>query len=160
MNNLLDSLWEWFQEKTSSPFWYTLFFSFILWNWQILYLLFWEDTSKSTISKVEHICKNYFWWSNIWPECNFINAIWNNFWLILYYSFPLIIAFLSIWVIPIISNFAFRKRLEFIEKRELDIMNSNTNLWKEKKNKAMSLVKSEEESMRKEQEYEWAHEKN
>jgi hypothetical protein len=59
-----------------------------------------------------------------------------------------------------ISNFAFKRRLVFIEKRELDIMNSNTNLWKEKKNKAMSLIKSEEEYMRQEQEYEWAHEKD
>ena len=59
-----------------------------------------------------------------------------------------------------ISNFAFRQRLKFIEKRELDIMNSNTKLWKEKKHKAMNLVRDEDEYIRKEQEYESAHEKD
>ncbi len=76
METLSQSLAAWFKEKTASPFWYTLVFSFLVWNWQIFYILFFEDAAKFTAPRTEYICKTYFSTPTIdliGPSCNIIH---------------------------------------------------------------------------------------
>jgi len=98
MSDLTTSIKEIFNERISSPFYGSLIVSWLLWNWEIPYVTFFVDGAKLGVTKIEFIKNNFD----------------NPLFLIL---FPLISTVLIIWVLPLITNLAYKITLEYDNKR-------------------------------------------
>lgn len=81
-------------ERTTSPFFGTFIFSWLIWNWKIPYLTFFISENKIDSNKVDYIVKNY---SNV------------NHLLTL----PLISTIILLTIFPFISNGAYWLSLKF-----------------------------------------------
>src|SRR5688572_10158976 len=81
-------------ERTSSPLFGTLIFSWCLWNWKIIYLTVFVSEDQVSGNKIDYIINNF---SN--PE-----------YLLTY---PLVSTFLLITIIPFLSNGAYWIELKF-----------------------------------------------
>lgn len=55
MAGIFDSIGAWLKERTASPLYGIYIASFFLWNWKIVYVLFWEKALS--VSKVEYVQK-------------------------------------------------------------------------------------------------------
>lgn len=60
MQDFLDSFWEWYKEKTTSPLFATFVFCFVIENWKIFFTLFFQDSVIIGIPKIEYINKYFF----------------------------------------------------------------------------------------------------
>ncbi|OAE92003.1 hypothetical protein [Flavobacterium psychrophilum] len=81
-------------ERTTSPLFGTLIFSWLLWNWKIPYLSFFVSEDKLNINKIDYIIANYN----------------NSDYLITY---PLISTFILLTIIPFLSNGAYWLSINF-----------------------------------------------
>lgn len=81
-------------ERTTSPLFGTLMFSWLIWNWKIPYLSFFVSESKLKTNKIEYIISNYN----------------DNHYLITY---PLISTFILLTIIPFLSNGAYWLSINF-----------------------------------------------
>lgn len=106
MTEILNSIGQWFKEKTTSPLYGTFIFSVILWNWKFFYILFWQGSEQLGVPKIEYVQ----------------NSIINNQGLpehILYFIIlPSISTYFIIWWLPYVSNLAHRKHLQFFYNRK------------------------------------------
>jgi hypothetical protein len=113
-------------ERVTSPLYGTVFFSWGVWNWKIIYLTLFVREENIAGTKIDFILNNY----------NDING------LVLY---PLISAFLLLTVIPFISNGAYWLQLRFsqwkvdqkniIERKQLLTLEQSLAIRKELKDK-------------------------
>src|SRR3989344_4082156 len=80
-------MWAFFQkfvefinnERTTSPLYGVYAISFVIWNWKVIYTLFWEDKGIfSSSPRVDYVQQNFLFQSNpngdIWPAL--INILW------------------------------------------------------------------------------------
>jgi hypothetical protein len=81
-------------ERTTSPLFGTLFFSWFIWNWKIPYLSFFVSENKLNINKIDYILENYSDTNNL-------------------VTYPLISTLLLLTVIPFISNGAYWLSINF-----------------------------------------------
>lgn len=81
-------------ERTTSPLFGTLIFSWLLWNWKIPYLSFFVSEDKLNINKIDYIIANYN----------------NSDYLITY---PIISTFILLTIIPFLSNGAYWLSINF-----------------------------------------------
>lgn len=82
-------------ERVSSPLYGTLFFSWVIWNWQVVYLTFFVNGSESEVNKLQWIIKNY-------TDVNLL------------ITYPLISTFFLVTVMPFITNGAYWLHIKFI----------------------------------------------
>jgi hypothetical protein len=94
IDDLKKSFNEIIYERTTSPLYGTIITSWLIWNWRIIYLIFFVSEKKIEGHKIDYILDNY---SNI--EHILI--------------FPLISTILLITVVPFLSNGAFWLSLKF-----------------------------------------------
>ncbi|MBI2047565.1 MAG: hypothetical protein HYT27_00340, partial [Parcubacteria group bacterium] len=87
-----------FRERTASPLYGVFLTSFILWNWNIVFVLFWESTDQVRIPKIEYIQQNLLWGTGWW---GFVNAAWIFF-------PPAVLTYLIIEWLPPLHNWAHR----------------------------------------------------
>jgi len=101
MSDLTTSLKEIFNERISSPFYGSLIVSWLLWNWKIPYVTFFIDQSRlgDATNKIDYIFKH----------CD-------SFWLLV--AGPLASTGAIIFLLPYVTNFAFKKTAEFDRKRK------------------------------------------
>ena len=101
MSDLTTSLKEIFNERISSPFYGSLIVSWLLWNWEIPYVTFFVDQSRlgDSINKIDYVFKH----------CE-------NIWLLV--VAPILSTGAIIFLLPYITNFAFKKTAEFDRKRK------------------------------------------
>jgi hypothetical protein len=120
-------------ERTTSPFYGTLFVSWSVWNWKIIYLtLFISEKEIIGKTKIEYILENYY----------------DNYTL---YWFPLISTIILITIIPLVSNGAYwlsliyldwkkRKKNE-IEKKQLLSIEQSIDLREQISNQEIKFTK-------------------
>lgn len=81
-------------ERTTSPFFGTFIFSWLIWNWKIPYLTIFISENKLPDNKINYIIKNYD------SLCNLL-------------IYPLISTIILLTVIPFVSNGAYWLSLKF-----------------------------------------------
>lgn len=81
-------------ERLTSPFYGALIITWVLWNWQTIYLTLFIDQEKLSVNKLDFILANY---TNPW--INFIS--------------PLISTLFLIAVFPFVTNYAYYLSLKF-----------------------------------------------
>lgn len=140
MNDLLNSFIEWFKEKTTSPLYATFIVSLILWNWKFFYILFWQSEEKLSSPTIEYVQENIL--SN---QSYLYHTI---YFLIL----PALSTYFIIWWLPILTNWAHKKHLDFFYKRKIIIDNAKLNYERKEKDtlSSISLVKKQKAVVEKE----------
>lgn len=89
------------EERISSPFFGTLIVSWLIWNWEIVYVtLFVNQDLIKPLTKIEHITKHY-----------------NNSWYLI--VFPLVSAILLITIVPLLGNWLFKISLNYEKQRTI-----------------------------------------
>ncbi|ADV50459.1 hypothetical protein Celal_3185 [Cellulophaga algicola DSM 14237] len=81
-------------ERTTSPLFGTLIFSWVIWNWKIVYLTFFVSESKISLTKVEYIVVNY---------CDFNSLI----------TYPILSSLALLTIVPFFSNGAYWLSINF-----------------------------------------------
>lgn len=110
MENFKDSIWSYLKEKTSTPLLTNILISWILWNWKVVLILFFNNaTSDSKLGKITEIER----------VTNFC----------LSFIFPLISAGIITYIFPIINKIVF----EYLEQREIEKVNFRTKLNESKR---------------------------
>lgn len=127
MDEFINSIGKWFKEKTTSPLYGIFIFSVILWNWKFFYVLFWQGEGKLSVPKIEYI------------QTTILNH--QNFWQHLFHflALPLISTYVLIWWLPIVSNWAHKKHIEFFYKRK-QIFDEETLKYENKKGEILSSI--------------------
>lgn len=120
-------------ERTTSPLFGTLFVSWSVWNWKIIYLTFFiSDKEIIGKTKIEYILENYY-------------DNWTLYW------YPLISTLILITIIPLASNGAYwlsliyldwkkRKKNE-VEKKQLLSLEQSINLREQIANQELKFAK-------------------
>lgn len=157
MQDTLKSLLLWFKDRISSPFWWYFLISWILINYNILYLLLFQ--SEDTIFKTHNITK-YDYIVQVFTEINHnvnlfgILNIPSN--ILSFIIEPFILSLLLLLLFPFLDNFIYRKYLhnksqKIRIKKENDIENMNIeNVLKLKKLEQKELEVKEKEMEQKE----------
>ena len=110
MNDIAKSVWDWFKEKTSSPLYFTYIAFLIVWNWKFFYILFWEDSSLLSETKVEYVSTyflNFQFGINGWQASEWQNVILN--WIlnvIWHIAPPALLTLLAVVYLPYIQSWA------------------------------------------------------
>jgi len=101
MSDLTTSVKEIFNERISSPFYGSLIVSWLLWNWKIPYVTFFVDQSRlgDATNKIDYIFKH----------CD-------SFWLLV--VGPLLSTGAIIFLLPYVTNYAFKVTAKFDRKRK------------------------------------------
>ena len=110
MNEVFNSITEWWKEKTTSPLYGTFIFSVILWNWKFFYVLFWQDQSVLSLPKIEYVEQHFLNYSGFWLNLS-IHFLW---FLIL----PAMSTYIIIWWIPLLTNLAHKVSTQFYFNRK------------------------------------------
>ncbi len=152
MNWIQESIESNLKKPVFGSFWYTLLISYILLNWQILFILFFEDSGKFPGLKVTYICKEYFGAVNLWLNCNIITGIMSNPWLVINILWPWLLAGFSIWLVPLLENFILSQKLPFFEKQEKVLDDSGIKSRSAKRDRAIIIMEAENRKRIKEQE--------
>lgn len=106
MDEICNSISKWFKEKTTSPLYGIFIFSVVLWNWKFFYVLFWQGEEKLSIPKIEYIQATLLIHQNFWQH------------LVHFLVFPLVSTYVAICWLPIVSNWAHKKHIEFFYERK------------------------------------------
>lgn len=107
---MVEVLKSYLRDKTKSSFilYYAVFW--VSYHWQAVCVLFFVNESmiyeKFAMLKNEYIYK-YFFDLNGLP-----NDVWHIVWIILGYIVPFVLAILAVWVLPFVTNKAYKKELE------------------------------------------------
>lgn len=139
MSEILQSINEWFKEKTSSPLYFVFILTFIGWNWRSFYVLFFESESLLETSKIEYIEK----FSRVYYQIPYLGS-WSDLlvhpfnWLLVFifvFSVPIIFTYLLIWKFPYLLNLAHKQSLlfEFDRKKEFHKQNTEYQVFVSKK---------------------------
>lgn len=108
----MEGFWEsasrWFNEKTSSPLYFTYVTFFIVWNWKFFQVVFLEDATLFNTPRIEYIESNldfYFvlpWvWQWISEACVIlVNILWHVL-------PPVLFSYFSIKYLPLVHKWAF-----------------------------------------------------
>lgn len=75
MQDFLDSFWEWFKEKTTSPLYATYAFCFVVHNWQIFFTLFFQDNDQLDVPKIEYVQQHFFYKPGAWVLIDYADAL-------------------------------------------------------------------------------------
>ncbi len=127
VNDVFGSIAKWFKERTTSPFYGTFILSEILWNWKFFYILFWQSEDKLLIPRIEYVQKYILDSQNIYDH------------LLYFLVAPAISTFIAIWWLPILSNGAHKKYINFYYKRKL-IADKERLDYEKQENKNLDLL--------------------
>ena len=140
VNELANSIAKWFRERTTSPLYGTFVFSVILWNWKFFYILFWQNEEKLTLPRIEYVQR-------------FILNNQTNWYHMLYFLIlPITSSYIIVWWLPVISNWAHKKHIEYYYDRRLIIDKARLDYEKKEKETltSISTVKKEQIEVKKE----------
>lgn len=120
----MDGFWssasKWFNEKTSSPLYFTYIGFFVVWNWKFFQIIFLESDSLFSSPRVEYV------YSNLWLNfpLNFRVPIWLNIPIDFIINFawhtipPAFFTYLAIVYLPKLHKWALDKYLESVFERK------------------------------------------
>ena len=127
MDGFWSSLSKWFNEKTSSPLYFTYIGFFIAWNWKFFQIIFLENENLFLTPRIEYIKSKLIFhtplYSKISERLNIpIDWLLNTAWHILP---PAIFTYLAIVYLPKVHKWALDKYLEsrFERKKYLNMIN-------------------------------------
>lgn len=133
MNGFWSSASKWFNEKTSSPLYFTYIGFFVAWNWRFFQIIFLENENLFLAPRIEYIKSKLFFSTNfplIIPAWLHILVDWllNTAWHILP---PAIFTYLAIVYLPRLHKWALHKYLEsrFERKRMFEIKRFEDDKW-------------------------------
>ncbi len=145
-NGYADSLKEWLKDKNNSSIYFTFVFSFIAWNWQFFYTLFFisVDDFSGKVSLIDyalsraHILQTplTLFGIDFWDQ-DVLAPIINFFWL---FSIPAIVTYLMLWRIPWLNVLAHRKSLIFFFQRKSELDRQKSIYYKNKSQEATSQL--------------------
>lgn len=117
-NDIIDSMRGWFKEKTNSPLYFTYILLAIIWNWKILYILFFESPTFFDAPRIEYLDSL----QQIDLPYQFINWVLNTCWHILP---PAVFTLLAVKYLPFINHWAHNIYLDhyFLRKELFDKKN-------------------------------------
>ena len=133
MEGFWDSFSKWFNEKTSSPLYFTYIAFFVAWNWKFFQIIFLEDASVFSVPRIEYMDSHFLFsfsipWAWHWIV---VVCVWfvNTLWHILP---PVAFAFLSIKYLPFAHKWAFDIYVENHFERKRVYREANLNYEKDK----------------------------
>jgi hypothetical protein len=140
MNDTLDSVREWFKERTTSPLYGTFIFSVILWNWKFFYILFWQAEEKLSLPRIEYVQQNILKSENLLKH--FLSFL----------ILPAISTYFIVWWLPILSNWAHKKHTVFYYKRKFIVDDARIKYETQEKDNLISIstIKKEQAEVKKE----------
>lgn len=120
MENILNSIGEWWRERRNSSLYFTFILFVILWNWETFYLLFISEPIYPFVSNFQIITGQYVTLTNIFVFDWFITKITQLL-------PPALLTFLSIVYLPKLNDWAhdieltnyFARRLKFDQERAI-----------------------------------------
>lgn len=100
----MDGFWssasKWFNEKTSSPLYFTYIGFFVAWNWKFFQIIFLEDSSLFKTPRVEYLNTLLFSPFNINVADGSINVLWHT-------MPPVLFTYIAIVYLPRLHKWAF-----------------------------------------------------
>jgi len=133
----MDGFWssasKWFNEKTSSPLYFTYIGFFIAWNWRFFQIIFLESENLFSAPRIEYIKSKLFFSTHLYSIIPgwlhiFIDWLLNTAWHILP---PVTFTYLAIVHLPRFHKWALDKYLEsrFERKRMFEIKKFEHDKW-------------------------------
>lgn len=115
------------KERVSSPVYGTFLFSFLFWNWKLIYLSFWVSEETIGISKLDYLTQQMI--QNGFTELSFIPLFMHPFfsWFNIV-VIPIIITYFMLRYFPHIQNWAYRENLDFKKERRKNLNQHNLDI--------------------------------
>lgn len=107
MSEIMASIAKWFKDRTTSPLYGTFILSAILLNWKLFYILFWQNEEYLLLPRIEYVQQTILDQQSFWSHLARLTI------------FPVISTYLIIWWLPMLSNWAHKKHIEFYYERKL-----------------------------------------
>ncbi len=145
MEGFWDSVSKWFNEKTSSPLYFTYIVFFVAWNWKFFQIIFLEDSSLFGAPRIEYMNSHLLFSFSIPWVWHWITAVcvWivNSLWHILP---PVLYTFLATKYLPLANKWAFSIHVKNHFQRKEAYRDANLNYEKGETRKLKEVVQEKQ----------------